>query len=108
MEINQNSELRQKAFATYLVEKEEGRFYNSVKLEGKLDGRREGRLEGRRDYQVQIVKILLADNSPIDYICKLSGLTSTEVLKIAKRSNSALKKGNGKTNKGNGKSDPKD
>ena len=50
--------------------------------EGRKEGREEGLAEGKTEERLEIAKKMLDANSPIDFICQMTGLSEEEVLKL--------------------------
>ena len=50
--------------------------------EGLAEGREEGLAEGEAKKSLEIAKKMLEANSPIDFICQMTGLSEEEVLKL--------------------------
>ena len=50
--------------------------------EGRKEGREEGLAEGKTEERLEIAKKMLKANSPIDFICQMTGLSEEEVLKL--------------------------
>ena len=50
--------------------------------EGRKEGLAEGREEGKEEKSLEIAKKMLEANSPIDFICQMTGLSEEEVLKL--------------------------
>ena len=50
--------------------------------EGREEGREEGLAEGKTEERLEIAKKMLDANSPIDFICQMTGLSEEEVLKL--------------------------
>ena len=50
--------------------------------EGREEGLAEGREEGKEEKSLEIAKKMLEANSPIDFICQMTGLSEEEVLKL--------------------------
>ena len=50
--------------------------------EGRKEGREEGLAEGEAKKSLEIAKKMLEANSPIDFICQMTGLSEEEVLKL--------------------------
>ena len=48
----------------------------------KEKGLAEGRKEGKEEKSLEIAKKMLEANSPIDFICQMTGLSEEEVLKL--------------------------
>ena len=48
----------------------------------KEEGLAEGREEGKEEKSLEIAKKMLKANSPIDFICQMTGLSEEEVLKL--------------------------
>ena len=53
-----------------------------AKEEGLAEGREEGLAEGKTEERLEIAKKMLEVNSPIDFICQMTGLSEEEVLKL--------------------------
>ena len=50
--------------------------------EGREEGLAEGKEEGKTEERLEIAKKMLEANSPIDFICQMTGLSEEEVLKL--------------------------
>ena len=50
--------------------------------EGREEGLAEGKEEGKTEERLEIAKKMLDANSPIDFICQMTGLSEEEVLKL--------------------------
>ena len=53
-----------------------------AKEKGLAEGREEGLAEGEAKKSLEIAKKMLEANSPIDFICQITGLSEEEVLKL--------------------------
>ena len=53
-----------------------------VLAEGRKEGREEGLAEVKTEERLEIAKKMLDANSPIDFICQMTGLSEEEVLKL--------------------------
>lgn len=50
--------------------------------EGREEGLAEGREEGKEEKSLEIAKKMLEANSPIDFICQMTGLSEEKILKL--------------------------
>ena len=50
--------------------------------EGREEGREEGLAEGEAKKSLEIAKKMLEANSPINFICQMTGLSEEDVLKL--------------------------
>lgn len=51
-------------------------------IQGRTKGLAEGRAEGRAEGKIQIAKLMLVDNEPIEKIMRYTGLTEEEIKNI--------------------------
>ena len=66
------------------LEKEESR--KKGLQEGRQEGREEGRMEGRQERDRQVILNMLKENADMNFISKVTGLSSEEIQKLKKKS----------------------
>ena len=52
--------------------------YKGAIIEGRIEGKKEGKKEGK----IEIAKIMLMENEPIDKIARYTGLAKEDILKL--------------------------
>ena len=56
--------------------------YKGAIIEGRIEGRIEGKKEGKKEGKIEIAKIMLMENEPIDKIARYTGLAKEDILKL--------------------------